>query len=669
MYSKSRMSRLKGVLTLAILLSAALPHAASAAAVLRSTYSATVSPSVTGTTNAAIGPDGTIYTVGTNSNGVISRTSADGTVTSDITPDIVFPSVSGRSVTASGNNLYIVGNGAVNRVYRMQTSGSTAVFISSGSLTAGASAITRTTQGSLYVSKSTTLYRINPTDTSVLSTVTIGSTPISMVPDAAGTYLYYTTSAGQLRRTDPAVGTSTETALVTGLGQGTKIATDAGGYLYVVTKAGSLRKYTSTGVLLWSMSTGYSSRYGTGGLMVQNGIIYTVDNSTKAINTYYPINAVSAFSATASGSAMQLQWTNAVTDTDFSGVTIRRSTSGYPATATDGSSVTLNDTGNSYSDAGLADGTYYYSIFNRTLGGEYGAALTASGTVSAPPAAPIISGAVTGSRIDLNWTVPSGTHSFILRRTVDTGAAPASISDGTAVAPELDASVSSYAQTALADGTYYYSVFAKNADGNPSGPGSTAALTVDTTAPSAPSVSAVADGDDVRLSWDVPSGTDSFVVRWGAVSAPATASDGSSLGTPASSVTSLTHAGLANGTYYYSVFAVDAYGNVSNAGTASATVTVVASSSSQGTTDARTARGGGGGGGGRGVARAAERLAGRASAAQHAAAPASAVGGHETMAATLKLRTCQRVAKSYSSSPGVLKRVNARLQKRFGFGC
>lgn len=74
---------------------------------------------------------------------------------------------------------------------------------------------------------------------------------------------------------------------------------------------------------------------------------------------------------TTSSATATLEWTNddAV---DFNSVTIRRSTSGYPSTASGGTAVASGLTGTSFTDTGLTPETrYYYSLFTKNNFGIY----------------------------------------------------------------------------------------------------------------------------------------------------------------------------------------------------------------------------------------------------------------------------------------------------------
>lgn len=106
------------------------------------------------------------------------------------------------------------------------------------------------------------------------------------------------------------------------------------------------------------------------------------------------------------------------------------------------------------------------------------------------------------------------------------------------------------------------------------------AYELDQTPPSAPAdFTGISSGSTVALSWTNPvSDFSSVTIRRGASSYPTTITDGSPVASGISTTTYL-DTGLSDGTYYYSIFALDSTGNASVR--AQTTVTVVADSSTE----------------------------------------------------------------------------------------
>ena len=91
-----------------------------------------------------------------------------------------------------------------------------------------------------------------------------------------------------------------------------------------------------------------------------------------------------AFSAVATSNNVALSWINP-SDTDFNSVTINRSLVAFPANPLDGTHVAVGLTGTSRADNGLADGTYYYSIFAVDNSGNYSIAAQATSLIDITP--------------------------------------------------------------------------------------------------------------------------------------------------------------------------------------------------------------------------------------------------------------------------------------------
>lgn len=124
-----------------------------------------------------------------------------------------------------------------------------------------------------------------------------------------------------------------------------------------------------------------------------------------------------------------------------------------------------------------------------------------------------------------------------------------------------------------------YSVRIQTDDGNGGTFAEAFSITVvDDIAPAAPaSFTANASGSNVSLSWVNPADADfaTTTIRRSTVSFPATVGDGT-LVAQGLIGTSQADNGLADGTYYYAIFALDGSGNVSSAATASVTIDTIA---------------------------------------------------------------------------------------------
>ena len=92
-------------------------------------------------------------------------------------------------------------------------------------------------------------------------------------------------------------------------------------------------------------------------------------------------SAPTGFTATPSGSTVNLSWTNP-TDIDFASVTIRKDTTAYPTDISSGTLVALGLTGTTTIDTNLPNGTYYYSIFAKDTTGNVSDRATAIAIVS-----------------------------------------------------------------------------------------------------------------------------------------------------------------------------------------------------------------------------------------------------------------------------------------------
>jgi fibronectin type 3 domain-containing protein len=237
-------------------------------------------------------------------------------------------------------------------------------------------------------------------------------------------------------------------------------------------------------------------------------------------------------------------------------------------------------TGTSYSDTGLAAGTYYYRVTAEDAAGNISAlsneaSAVVTGDTSAPTAPSSLAGAGSVSSVGLTWTGSTdnvAVSRYNLHRSTTAGFTPG------AANRIAQPTSTSYSDTGLAAGTYYYRVTAEDAAGNISAASNeaTAVVTGDATAPTAPGgLIATGSSSSVALSWSAS--TDNVgVTRYNvhrATTAGFTPSAANRIAQPTS--TSYSDPGLAAGTYYYRVTAEDAAANISTP-SAEATGTVAA---------------------------------------------------------------------------------------------
>lgn len=178
-----------------------------------------------------------------------------------------------------------------------------------------------------------------------------------------------------------------------------------------------------------------------------------------------------------------------------------------------------------------------------------------------------------------------------------------------------------------------------------------------------PTLTASVSNATVTLSWNIPGGTNHFVLRRSTSAAPSNMSEGTMILTTAdNTTTSYEDVLLESGTYYYSIFGRTSGGGLtSSPGSAGPLSITVATASSS---DAPVSHSGGGkrgkpGSGGGKAPTLSELRALREEATTHAAAPEN----------DMKARVCERVMTWFSTDEKMLGRVNERLMKRFGFVC
>jgi len=218
------------------------------------------------------------------------------------------------------------------------------------------------------------------------------------------------------------------------------------------------------------------------------GTVWLSSVSAYPILRAFDITAPSApsmFSATAVSASAHLSWINPV-DSDFSSVTIRRSTSAYPTSITSGSPVTSSAIGTSFINTSLADGRYYYSIFARDTSGNISVAATTTVFIdTTPPSGPgMPSGTTptTDTTPTISWTAASDGESGLAETPYFIRWSQSSGFSGTVYAAR--SATNSFTPTStLAEGSWYFRVLAVDASDNLSVYETSAAIVIDLTAP------------------------------------------------------------------------------------------------------------------------------------------------------------------------------------------
>jgi len=196
-----------------------------------------------------------------------------------------------------------------------------------------------------------------------------------------------------------------------------------------------------------------------------NGATSTDQTFTTLSDTTPPAN-VSGFTVTAGNQQNSLSWSNPG-DADFAGVKIQRSTSGYPATPTSGTTI-YNATGTSVIDVGLTNGTtYYYTAFSYDASGNFASGAIDDGTpFDTVPPGPVTSFSATGGdgQVSLSWSNPGDPDFANTQIERSTTGFPPTPGSGTTV---YVGAGTSFTDTGVVNGTtYYYSAFARDTSGN-----------------------------------------------------------------------------------------------------------------------------------------------------------------------------------------------------------
>ena len=226
-------------------------------------------------------------------------------------------------------------------------------------------------------------------------------------------------------------------------------------------------------------------------------------------------------------------------------------------------------TGTSYSDIGLAAGTYYYVVIAEDAAGNLSpasaqASAVVTGDIVAPSAPATLNATGGVTSVALSWSAATdnvAVSRYNVHRSTTAGFTP---SAANRIAQPTTARATPTPRCRV--GTYYYRVTAEDAAGNigAASPQASAVVTGDITAPSAPTgVTATGSSSSVALAWTAS--TDNVgVTRYNvhrSTTAGFTPSAANRIAQPTG--TSYTDGGLSPGTYYYRVIAEDAAGNLS----------------------------------------------------------------------------------------------------------
>lgn len=224
------------------------------------------------------------------------------------------------------------------------------------------------------------------------------------------------------------------------------------------------------------------------------------------------------------------------------------------------------NTGTSYTDTSVTDGSIYsYSVTATGAGGTStnSAAMAARALPPAPASAPIsLTGYFTSTtNITLNWTAVPGAVGYAIYRATSSGGSYTFLQTVT------ETTYTDYGLNPVS--TYYYRVVAVNVGGV-----STNATDLVNGLQAAPaSLSAIATNAQVALTWSITSGATSYTILRGTNSGIMT-----NIVVTGYVGTTYTNAGLINGTtYYYVVTATGSGGTSGNSPEASATPTAAAS--------------------------------------------------------------------------------------------
>lgn len=307
-----------------------------------------------------------------------------------------------------------------------------------------------------------------------------------------------------------------------------------------------------------SVSWSCFSRVGTTGTFGASGCPaprVTLRTSAVSVAALAP-QAASGLSATVTGSTVTLTWSApAGGDAPTSYIVQAGSSPGL----SDLASFDTGGTATTLAVLNVPGGTYYVRVRGNNSAGPGApsnefllvvAGGASCGALSAPTG---IAASVTGNNVLVTWAAPAGCAPT--NYVVQAGSAPglsnlANFSTGS--------NATTFAASGVGAGTYYLRVLSA-AGGVVSGPSTEVAFVVGGcgTSPGAPTnVRAAITGSTVALAWDPPAGAcaTSYLLQAGSASGLSNLANSPVVGT------ALTAVGVANGTYYVRVIAINAVG-------------------------------------------------------------------------------------------------------------
>ena len=300
---------------------------------------------------------------------------------------------------------------------------------------------------------------------------------------------------------------------------------------------------------------------------------YQAGGSPVVPDTQAP-TAATGLAASVTGQTAALSWTASTDNVGVTGYQVHRSTtSGFtPSPATKIADVT---SGTSFSDTGLAGGSYFYQVVAVDAAGNASPSSNEASATVVPadtqvPSAPTgVAATVVNQDVSLSWTASTdnvGVTGYEVHRSATSGFTPSSATKITTVTAGT-----SFTDTAVTGGTWFYVVVALDAAGNSSVPSAQTTAVVaapaDTQAPTVPTaLTAAVSGSAVALTWSAS--TDNVGVAGYDVHRSATSGFTADATTKIGAVTAgttYTDVSRPVGTWFYRVIAVDAAGNPSAA--------------------------------------------------------------------------------------------------------